>query len=240
MSLIRRDQPVRHVKSSVLEVADVSGAGDTALAALAVSMVEGRAIEDAVAISNVAASVAVSKFGTAIVSRAELDAALARASGPKHHPGALATQSTAAEMAEAWRRMGERVVFTNGCFDLIHTGHIELLTFAAREGDRLIVGLNTDASVRRLKGPTRPIQTELDRARIIGALRAVDLVVLFDEPTPLSLIDAISPDVLVKGADYTEDQVIGGDLVKSRGGRVALFPLVEGRSSTRIVERMRS
>jgi D-beta-D-heptose 7-phosphate kinase/D-beta-D-heptose 1-phosphate adenosyltransferase len=240
MSLIRRDHPVRHFKSSVLEVADVSGAGDTALAALAVSMAEGRAIEDAVAISNVAASVAVSKFGTAIVSRAELDAALARASGPKHHPGALATPSTAAEMAAAWRRMGERVVFTNGCFDLIHTGHIELLTFAAREGDRLIVGLNTDASVRRLKGPTRPIQTELDRARIIGALRAVDLVVLFDEPTPLSLIDAISPDVLVKGADYTEDQVVGGDLVKSRGGRVALFPLVEGRSSTRIVERMRS
>jgi D-beta-D-heptose 7-phosphate kinase / D-beta-D-heptose 1-phosphate adenosyltransferase len=136
--------------------------------------------------------------------------------------------------------MGERVVFTNGCFDLIHAGHIELLTFAAREGDRLIVGLNSDASVRRLKGPTRPIQTESDRARIIGALRAVDLVVLFDEATPLSLIDAICPDVLVKGADYTEDQVVGGDVIKARGGRVALFPLVEGRSSTKIVERMRS
>jgi D-beta-D-heptose 7-phosphate kinase/D-beta-D-heptose 1-phosphate adenosyltransferase len=136
--------------------------------------------------------------------------------------------------------MGERVVFTNGCFDLIHTGHIELLTFAAREGDRLIVGLNTDASVKKLKGPARPIQAELDRARIIGALRAVDLVVLFDETTPLSLIDAISPDVLVKGADYTEDQVVGGDVIKARGGRVALFPVVEGRSSTKIVERMRS
>jgi len=240
MSLIRRGMPVRHFKSSVLEVADVSGAGDTALAALAVSIVEGHPIEDAVTISNVAAGVAVSKFGTAIVSRAELDSALARAASPKHHPGSLATISTAAEMAAAWRRMGESVVFTNGCFDLIHAGHIELLTFAAREGDRLIVGLNTDASVKRLKGPTRPIQTEQDRARIIGALRAVDLVVLFDEPTPLSLIDAIGPDVLVKGADYTEDQVVGGDLVKARGGRVALFPLVEGRSSTKIVERMRS
>jgi D-beta-D-heptose 7-phosphate kinase / D-beta-D-heptose 1-phosphate adenosyltransferase len=240
MSLIRPKQRVRHFKSSVLEVADVSGAGDTALAALAVSMVEGRTIEDAVTLSNVAAGVAVSKLGTAIVSRAELDAALARISGPKHHPGSLATRSTAAEMAAAWRRMGERVVFTNGCFDLIHVGHIELLTFAAGEGDRLIVGLNTDASVQKLKGPTRPIQTELDRARIIGALRTVDLVVLFDEPTPLSLIDAISPDVLVKGADYVEEQVVGGDLVKSRGGRVALFPLVEGRSSTKIVERMRS
>jgi D-beta-D-heptose 7-phosphate kinase / D-beta-D-heptose 1-phosphate adenosyltransferase len=132
------------------------------------------------------------------------------------------------------------VVFTNGCFDLIHAGHIELLTFAARQGDRLIVGLNTDASVKKLKGPTRPIQTEQDRARIIGALRAVDLVVLFDEPTPLSLIDVISPDILVKGADYTEGQVVGGDLIKARGGRIALFPLLEGRSSTKIVERMRS
>jgi D-beta-D-heptose 7-phosphate kinase / D-beta-D-heptose 1-phosphate adenosyltransferase len=240
MSLVRQGKPVRHFKSSVLEVADVSGAGDTALAALAVSMVDGHTIEDAVTISNVAAGVAVSKFGTAIVNRAELDAALARASSPKHHPGSLATISTAAEMAQAWRRMGERVVFTNGCFDLIHAGHIELLTFAAREGDRLIVGLNTDASVKSLKGPARPIQTEQDRARIVGALRAVDLVVLFDEPTPLSLIDAIGPDVLVKGADYTEDQVVGCDLVKARGGRVALFPLIEGRSSTKIVERMRS
>jgi len=240
MSLIRPGQPVRHLKSSVLEVADVSGAGDTALAAFAVSLVEGRAIEEAAMISNIAAGVAVSKLGTAIVNRIELDAALARSSSPKHHPGSLATKATAAEMAAAWRRMGERVVFTNGCFDLIHTGHIELLTFAANEGDRLIVALNTDASVGKLKGPTRPIQTELDRARIIGALRAVDLVVLFDDPTPLSLIDAISPDVLVKGADYAEDQVVGGDLVKSRGGRVALFPLVEGRSSTKIVERMRS
>lgn len=240
MSLLRLGQPIKHFKSSVLEVADVSGAGDTALAALAASLVDGRSLDEAVRVSNVAAGVAVSKLGTAIVSRMELDAALARESSPGYHPGALATVTKAAELAAAWRRMGERVVFTNGCFDLIHTGHIELLTFAANEGDRLIVGLNTDASVKRLKGPTRPIQTELDRARIIGALRTVDLVVLFDEPTPLSLIETIEPDVLVKGADYTEDQVVGGDIVKSRGGRVALFPLLEGRSSTKIVERMRS
>jgi D-beta-D-heptose 7-phosphate kinase / D-beta-D-heptose 1-phosphate adenosyltransferase len=134
---------------------------------------------------------------------------------------------------------GERIVFTNGCFDLDHAGHVELLSAAAGAWDRLIVGLNSDASVRRLKGPTRPIQNETDRARIVGALRAVDLVVIFDEPTPIALIDAISPDVLVKGADYTEDQVVGGDLVKARRGRVVLIPLVAGRSSTRIVERMR-
>jgi len=224
----------------VLEVADVSGAGDTALAALAVSIADGFAIDDAAVIANVAAGVAVSKLGTAIVSRTELNSAIARASSVSFAPGALTEKSTAAAMAATWRRMGESVVFTNGCFDLIHAGHIELLSFAAKEGDRLIVGLNSDSSVRKLKGPTRPIQTEADRARIIGALRAVDLVVLFDEPTPLSLIEAIAPDVLIKGADYSEDQVVGGDLVKSRGGRIALFPLIEGRSSTKIVERMRS
>ena len=240
MSLVRRGLPAKHIKSSVLEVADVSGAGDTALAALAASIVDGFKIEDAAIMSNAAAGVAVSKLGTAIVSRSELNTAIARASGATHHPGSLADQSTAAEMAAAWRQMGERVVFTNGCFDLIHAGHIELLSFAAREGDRLIVGLNSDASVRMLKGASRPIQTEADRARIVGALRAVDLVVLFDELTPLSLIEAISPDVLVKGADYTEDQVVGGELVTARGGRIALFPLIEGRSSTKIVERMRS
>jgi D-beta-D-heptose 7-phosphate kinase/D-beta-D-heptose 1-phosphate adenosyltransferase len=224
----------------VLEVADVTGAGDTALAALSVSIVDGFTIDDAAVMSNLAAGVAVSKLGTAIVSRRELNAAIARASSAACHPGSLAVQSTAAEMAATWRLMGERVVFTNGCFDLIHAGHIELLSFAAREGDRLIVGVNSDSSVRKLKGPTRPIQTEADRARIVGALRAVDLVVLFDDLTPLSLIEAISPDVLVKGADYSEDQVVGGDLVKARGGRIALFPLLQGRSSTKIVERMRS
>jgi D-beta-D-heptose 7-phosphate kinase/D-beta-D-heptose 1-phosphate adenosyltransferase len=240
MSLVRRGLPIKHIKSSVLEVADVSGAGDTALAALAVSITDGFTIEDAAVMSNVAAGVAVSKIGTAIVGRSELNAAIARASSADYHPGSLAVKSKAAVMAATWRRMGESVVFTNGCFDLIHAGHIELLSFAAGEGDRLIVALNSDSSVTKLKGPTRPIQTEADRARIVGALRAVDLVVLFDESTPLSLIEAISPDVLVKGADYTEEQVIGGDLVKARGGRVALFPLLAGRSSTKIVEQMRS
>jgi D-beta-D-heptose 7-phosphate kinase/D-beta-D-heptose 1-phosphate adenosyltransferase len=240
MSLVRPGQPVRHFKTSALEVADVSGAGDTALAALAVSIAEGASIEEAATISNIAAGIAVSKLGTAIVSRKELNRGIALASSAIHHPGSLTTLSTAVEMASTWRRMGERVVFTNGCFDLIHAGHIELLSFAAKQGERLIVALNSDSSVRKLKGPTRPIQTEADRARIIGALRAVDLVLLFDEPTPFSLIEAISPDVLIKGADYAEDQVVGGDLVKSRGGRIALFPLIAGRSSTMIVERMRS
>lgn len=238
MSLLRAGEFVRHFTTSALEVADVSGAGDTALAALAVSIAEGRSIEEAAVLSNFAAGIAVGKLGTAIVSRKELNAAVARSETPIQHPGSLANLAEAVEMAAAWRQNGERVVFTNGCFDLVHAGHVELLSSAAGSGDRLIVGLNSDASVRRLKGPTRPIQSETDRARIVGALRAVDLVVIFDEPTPMSLIDAISPDVLVKGADYAEDQVVGGDLVKARGGRVVLIPLVAGRSSTKIVERM--
>jgi D-beta-D-heptose 7-phosphate kinase / D-beta-D-heptose 1-phosphate adenosyltransferase len=240
MSLFRPGSPVRHFQTPVLEVADVSGAGDTALAALAVSLAEGRTIEEAAIRSNIAAGIAVGKLGTAIVTRSELSAAIARAAATSHHPGSLVAAATAAEMASAWRRMGERVTFTNGCFDLLHAGHIELLSAAANQGDRLIVGLNSDASVRRRKGPLRPVQNETDRARIVGALRTVDLVVLFDEPTPLALIDAVAPDVLVKGADYTENQVVGGDLVKSRGGRVALVPLVADRSSTRIVEKMKS
>lgn len=239
MSLLKNGEFVKHFPTAAREVADVSGAGDTALAALAVSIAEGRSIEEAAVLSNFAAGIAVGKLGTAIVSRAELNAAIASAEATAHHPGALASLAEAVEMTTAWRQRGERVVFTNGCFDLVHAGHVELLSSAASAGDRLIVGLNSDASVHRLKGPTRPIQNEADRARVVGALRAVDLVIIFDEPTPIALIDAISPDVLVKGADYTEDQVVGGDLVKARGGRVVLIPLVEGRSSTRIVERMR-
>jgi D-beta-D-heptose 7-phosphate kinase/D-beta-D-heptose 1-phosphate adenosyltransferase len=239
LSVSRPGMPVRHFATSAVEVFDVSGAGDTALAALAVSIAEGSSIEEAAVTSNFAGGIAVGKMGTAVVSRAELSAAIARASIVAHHPGSLVTQEAASEIASKWRRMGERVVFTNGCFDLIHAGHIELLSSAAKEGTRLIIGLNSDASIRRLKGAGRPIQTEADRARIIGALRAVDLVVVFEEMTPIELIDAISPDVLVKGADYAEDQVVGAELVKSRGGRVALIPLVANRSSTRIIEKLR-
>jgi D-beta-D-heptose 7-phosphate kinase/D-beta-D-heptose 1-phosphate adenosyltransferase len=240
MSLLRPGRTVSHFGTAALEVADVSGAGDTALAAFAVAIAEGRSIEEAAIWSNFAAGIAVGKFGTAVVSRVELETAIARAKNSVLHPGALVSASAAFEIASDWRKRGDRIVFTNGCFDLVHTGHIELLSAAAREGDRLIVGLNSDKSVQELKGPDRPLQNEMDRARIIGALRDVDLVVIFDEPTPMSLIDGLSPDVLVKGADYTEGQVVGGDLVKSRGGRVVLIPLVAGRSSTGIVKRMKT
>jgi D-beta-D-heptose 7-phosphate kinase/D-beta-D-heptose 1-phosphate adenosyltransferase len=136
--------------------------------------------------------------------------------------------------------MGLRVGFTNGCFDLLHPGHVTLLRRAAEGCDKLIVGLNTDASVKRLKGEARPIQDQAARAYVMGALSVVDLVVLFDEDTPARLIDALLPDLLVKGADYTEDQVVGADVVKAAGGKVLLVSLVEGKSTTSMIERSRT
>jgi D-beta-D-heptose 7-phosphate kinase / D-beta-D-heptose 1-phosphate adenosyltransferase len=237
MSLMRRGRPAMHVPTMVQEVADVSGAGDTALAALSVALAEGMQLDDAVEMANFAAGIAVSKAGTAIVTRAEVEAARSRAAAQTLHAGRLVDHDTARHVMAGWRSLGETVVFTNGCFDLLHSGHIRLLTNAAKEGDRLVVALNADASVKRLKGPSRPIQNELNRAEIIGALRMVDLVVLFSEDTPMELIVKLEPDVIVKGADYKEDQVVGGDVVKARGGRVVVVPLVEGQSTTSLIKR---
>lgn len=239
MTLWRRDGRVLHVPAQAREVFDVSGAGDTALAALAVSLASGHTLETSVYFANAAAAVAVGKIGTAVVTRAELNAALDASVPEGAEPGALVDTARAAAIIAGWQAAGARVVFTNGCFDLVHPGHVCLLEAAAREGDRLVVALNTDASVRRLKGETRPVQDEAARARVIGALRCVDLVVLFEEDTPLELITALGPDVLVKGADYREDQVVGADVVKARGGRVALVPLVAGRSTSALVAKAR-
>lgn len=139
-----------------------------------------------------------------------------------------------------WRNKGLRVVFTNGCFDILHEGHIRYLEEAQGLGDKLIVGLNSDASTRRLKGPNRPINTQDSRAYILASLSVIDLVVLFEEDTPLSLIEKIQPDILVKGGDYTEDGVVGGDFVKEKGGRVVIVPYVEGYSTTSIEEKIRA
>ncbi|HEV7285353.1 MAG TPA: D-glycero-beta-D-manno-heptose 1-phosphate adenylyltransferase, partial [Kaistia sp.] len=184
--------------------------------------------------------IAVSKLGTAVVTRAELVAALDRTSHAEDRAGALVSRADAAKIVARWQARGSRVVFTNGCFDLLHPGHIALIEAAAKEGDRLVVALNTDASVKRLKGPSRPLQDEQARARVMGALRAVDLVVLFDEDTPLEAIQAIRPDVLVKGADYREDEVVGGDFVKARGGKVVLANLIAGRSTSALVAAAKS
>ncbi len=240
MTLWRRSGAVKHVPAHAREVFDVSGAGDTALAALAVSLAEGRTIDAAMEIANAAAAIAVAKLGTAVVTRAELDAALHRSAADAVLPGALVSWEEAVAIRAGWRARGERVVFTNGVFDLVHPGHIGLIEAAAREGDRLIVGLNSDASVKRLKGESRPLQDELARARVIGALRAVDLVVLFTEDTPLNLISALLPDVLVKGADYKPSEVVGADVVIAAGGRLVLADLLAGRSTSALVAAARS
>jgi D-beta-D-heptose 7-phosphate kinase/D-beta-D-heptose 1-phosphate adenosyltransferase len=240
MTLWRQSGEISHVAAEAREVFDVSGAGDTVVAALAVALSNGQSLETSIVIANTAAAIAVSKLGTAVVTRAELVAALDQASHAEDRAGALVSLEEAARIVARWQTRGSRVVFTNGCFDLLHPGHIALIEAAAREGDRLVVALNTDASVRRLKGPTRPLQDEQARARVMGALRAVDLVVLFDEDTPLEAIQALKPDVLVKGADYREDQVVGADFVKAHGGRLVLANIVPGRSTSALVAAAKS
>jgi D-beta-D-heptose 7-phosphate kinase/D-beta-D-heptose 1-phosphate adenosyltransferase len=198
----------------------------------------GRGLETAARLANAAAGIVVGKAGTATVEPRELEALLRRADllagGDK-----IAHVDDAARIAAAWRADGLTVGFTNGCFDLLHPGHVSLLAAARSRCDRLIVGLNSDASTRRLKGETRPIQTETARALVLASMGSVDMVVVFDEDTPLALIEALRPDLLVKGADYSVDQVIGADLVRSWGGGVFLAPLSEGHSTTRLVRGMR-
>ncbi|MSP00701.1 MAG: D-glycero-beta-D-manno-heptose-7-phosphate kinase [Acetobacteraceae bacterium] len=237
LTLARRDKPALHFPARARAVADVSGAGDTLVAALAVAMAAGASLTDAAMLANVTAGISVGKPGTATVSQAELLNAL--------HTGGLATTDRkvlgfeeAKAQAAGWRAQGLKVGFANGCFDLIHPGHVHLLTQARAGCDRLIVALNTDASVRRLKGPTRPIQNEGARAIVMASLSPVDMVMLFDEDTPLEMIQALRPDVLIKGSDYTVDQVVGGDLVQGWGGKVLLVDLREGHSTSGTIRRM--
>ena len=239
MTLWQKNVGAIHFATESLAVADVSGAGDTSLAALVVWLSAGYPIDEAAKIANKAAGIAVSRLGTTVVTRDDIEKALTPAASHMFDRGRIVPLAEAARIAAFWRRNNERVVFTNGCFDLLHPGHIRLLDLAAAEGDRLIVALNSDASVRKLKGIGRPVQDEESRARVIGSLRVVDLVVIFNEDTPYHAIEAIVPDTLVKGADYTEEQVVGRDFVKLHGGKVVLVPLVPDKSTTFLVRRMR-
>jgi len=218
------------------QVFDVSGAGDTVVAVLTLCLASGIEPESAVELANMAAGIVVGKVGTVPVEKHELLAAL----GPQIALRAEDKVVSRAELASRtalWKANGERVVFTNGCFDLIHVGHITVLEQARRFGDRLIVAINSDASVSALKGPTRPIVGERERSRVLAALAAVDAVVTFDEPTPLEVILAARPDVLVKGGDYREETIVGAQEVLSWGGEVKIVPLVEGFSTTRLIEK---
>ena len=216
------------------QVFDVSGAGDTVIAVLALCLASGLKPETAVELANVAAGIVVGKVGTVPVEKHELLAALS----PQialHAEDKVLTREELVERVASWKANGERVAFTNGCFDLLHIGHITLLEQARRFGDRLIVAINSDTSARGLKGPGRPIVGERERARVLAALAAVDAVVVFGEPTPLELIVATRPDVIVKGGDYNPDTVVGAREVQSWGGQVKIVPTVEGYSTTGLI-----
>jgi D-beta-D-heptose 7-phosphate kinase/D-beta-D-heptose 1-phosphate adenosyltransferase len=237
LTLVRREMPAVHIPTRAQEVADVSGAGDTLVTAFALALGAGAAMPEAAALGNAAAGIVVGKHGTATVSHAELFEAL-------HRTGRLAIDDKVSDLdgalarIAAWRKAGLRVGFTNGCFDLIHPGHVRLLARARALCDRLVVGLNTDASVQRLKGPDRPVQNETARATVMASMASADLVVLFEEDTPQALIEAIKPDLLFKGADYRIEQVVGGAFVMSQGGRVELIPLEAGHSTTNTIRRI--
>lgn len=222
------------IAAQAREVFDVSGAGDTVVATLAAARAAGVELAASARLANAAAGLVVGKVGTATATVAELEDYLeTHGSGERK----AATLQQAMEQVQAWRRRGLKVGFTNGCFDLLHPGHIHLLAQAAARCDRLVVGLNSDASVRGLKGEGRPIQNELARRTVLSALANVDLIILFNEDTPLHLIETLRPDVLIKGADYTVAQVVGADVVQSYGGEVFLAELLDGHSTTRLVQK---
>lgn len=237
VSLGLRGQPVRHFRTIPREVFDASGAGDTALAAVGLALAGGADLDEAIAFAQLASGVAVGKAGTATVSPDELIEAVLSAHTAQVD-GKVATAQRMVEEVARWRAQGLKVGFTNGCFDILHKGHVAYLAQARTWCDRLIVGVNSDASVRALKGEGRPVNDLESRALVLAGLRTVDLVAPFDEDTPLKLIEAARPDVLIKGADYAEDQVVGGDLVKSWGGVVRLAEIVEGYSTTAAIARM--
>src|SRR5262249_41045433 len=220
-----------------VKLRDTSGAGDTVVAALAVLLATKLGYEPAVRAANAAAAVAVGKRGTATVSAAELRARILPAASLAPEQKILFDWTEVDEKVGEWRRQGLRIGFTNGCFDLLHPGHIKLLRKARTACDRLIVGLNGDASVRRLKGEGRPIQDAHARAEVLAALDAVDLVVVFDQNPPVDLIRRVRPKVLIKGGDYRHEQVVGRDLVEADGGEVVVIDLVPGFSTSRIVGR---
>lgn len=240
MTLVTREGQVKHLLAEAREVYDVSGAGDTAVATLAAGLAAQLPLAAAAQLANIAAGVVVGKVGTATVRADELSRALRGGRDTSSLPAKVLTRSEAREVVERWRVAGLKVGFTNGCFDLLHPGHVSLLQQAGACCERLIVGLNSDACVRKLKGPQRPLQTESARATVLAALESVALVVIFDEETPAELIEALRPDVLVKGADYTLEQVVGASFVQSYGGEVVLVDLVPQQSTTSLATKLRA
>ena len=226
----------RHFPAEAAEVYDVSGAGDTALATLAAGVAARLDLDTAVRLANLSAGVVVGKVGTAVAREPDLMAALSPQGSALRK---IVSRDAAVEQVERWRHRGWRIGFTNGCFDLLHPGHVHLLEEARAACDRLVVGVNSDTSVQRLKGKPRPVQPAAARAAVLASLASVDLVCVFEEDTPEALIGALRPDLLVKGADYTLDQVLGAGLVQSWGGDVLLGEVLPGHSTTATLARIR-
>lgn len=235
MLFVAADSTFHHIPAVRRAVADVTGAGDTVVAVLATALAAGAGVVQAMEVANVAAGLAVSKVGTVAIEAQEISAALVGAP-----TGKIVGREELAKRSAAWRANGKRIVFTNGCFDLLHAGHVSLLHQAAKLGDVLVLAINGDASVHRLKGDGRPIVPASDRAALLAALECVDVVTVFDEDTPLQTLRLVRPHVLVKGRDYGPEDVVGRELVEADGGRVELVPLLDARSTSAMVERIRS
>jgi D-beta-D-heptose 7-phosphate kinase/D-beta-D-heptose 1-phosphate adenosyltransferase len=235
MALVRKDGRMDLIPTRPRQVYDITGAGDMVLSIVGLCLAAGADYDEAAALGNVAGGLEVEQHGVVLLSREEILRDLI-----EHRPGVAGKvfdRETLLAEVERRRTVGQTVVFTNGCFDLLHVGHARLLREAGELGDFLVVGLNTDESVRRLKGPSRPINQEDDRAELLAALDSVSAVILFPEDTPLALIEALRPEVLVKGGDYRPEEVVGRDVVEASGGRLVLIPLVEGKSTTEMVRR---
>jgi len=235
MLFVGADGKFHHIPAVRREVADVTGAGDTVVGVLAAVLAAGATIEQAMEIANTAAGLAVAQVGAVAIAPAQLCSALADVVGG----GKVLSRAELAARAADWRASGRKIVFTNGCFDLLHAGHLSLMREAAKFGDVLVLAINSDESVQRLKGAGRPIVSASHRAAMLAALESVDAVTIFDEDTPLETLRAVRPHVLVKGQDYGVSQVVGRELVESFGGRVELVPLLDRQSTSAIVERIR-
>ncbi|MCA8914044.1 MAG: D-glycero-beta-D-manno-heptose-7-phosphate kinase [Planctomycetes bacterium] len=226
-----------HFPAQARSVYDVTGAGDTFIAAFAMCVAGGAELNTAARIANYAAALKVARFGAVAITREELRRSVISAHEGFDHAGKVMTHAELVEALVPHRRHGERIVFTNGCFDLLHQGHVTYLNFCRGQGDVVVIGLNSDASVRRLKGPTRPVNEAEARARVLAALSDVDYVTVFEEDTPDQLIRELRPDVLVKGEDWSGKKVAGASFVESTGGRVVFAPLVQGKSTSNMIEK---
>lgn len=237
MTLVTNAGEAHNIKARAQEVFDVSGAGDTAIATLALGIASGLSFLDSATVANIAAGVVVGRIGTATIAAQDLKTELfvhEKTSGTHK----ILTLTDAKIYSERWKREGKIVGFTNGCFDLMHSGHLAILNGTKSQCDKLIVGVNSDASVKQLKGANRPINSEIERALLLASLSVVDMVIIFSEDTPLKLIETLKPDVLSKGADYEKHQVVGHEIVESYGGKVVLVPLKEGYSTTNIIKKV--